>query len=90
MDRWTLMAVRMYLPAAAVLLLFLALTFPVASMQGHAILGGIARIAWWGTGAGMVLGTVMAVFATFRLWQWERGNASMMCECGGFANRLAG
>ena len=90
MDRWTLMAVRMYLPAAAVLLLSLALTFPVASMQGHAILGGIARIAWWGTGAGMVLGAVMAVFATFRLWRWERGNDPVTCDCGGLLGRERG
>lgn len=87
MDRWTWMAIRIYAPAAGVLLLSLMLTVPIASIAKHAIWAGVSEIAWWATFAGMVVGTGMAAFATFRLWRWERGDASMACDCGGLLGR---
>lgn len=87
MDRWTGMAIRMYAPAFGLLAASMLATFAIEGIRQSALLAGVYQAAQWLPLIGFGVGALWMLITSFRLWRWNRGESTDVCECGGLLGR---
>lgn len=86
MDRWNLMFIRTYAPSVALAMGALLLMWLLPDDTNNPFLKVFSDIFLWVPLIVLTVSAVSAVWATFRLRQWEQGDA-LACDCGGLLGR---
>jgi hypothetical protein len=82
MDRWGWMALKAYAPAFIGLLFSVGLELISGNLTTSPYLKGLAPVVELPSIAGFVASVGYAVWVTYQLKRWERGEA-LVCSCGG-------
>lgn len=83
MDRWDWVSLRAYGPASLVLLAAVVSMPILWSWQTIPLLAGVVAVARWVPFVALVVASGLAIDATFRLVQWQRGAHPSCPKCGG-------
>lgn len=87
MDRKTLMYARMIAPGV-MLMIGALVTQVIANRFGATpLLVGMQKPMLWVSMGLMAAGSIGVFWAGWRMWRWESGAASMVCQCGGLLGR---
>ena len=86
MDRWTVMSIRIFAPAAVVALAALLASILIARLGSHPLLALAAEKLEWIPFGALLLAAVLACAGMYRLWRWQQGFA-LICDCGGLLGR---
>src|SRR4249919_329862 len=86
MDRWGWMALRAYVPAGIALVVGVVSAWMVSGLQANPLLAGMSAPLQWVSPSAFLAAVGLSLLATYRLLQWERGNA-LTCDCGGLLGR---
>ena len=79
-DMW--MAVKAYMPAAALVIASFVLTALAGKMGQSHVLAQFARDVGWCSIAAFAGALLLGAHATYRLWRAEKGEG-LLCGCGG-------
>lgn len=86
MDRWNLMFIRAYAPSMAFMAAATLLLWLLPKSTDSPFLAIFTDIFRWLPLTTLAIGSISALWATFRLWQWQQGH-SLTCGCGGLLGR---
>lgn len=86
MDRWGRMCVRAFVPTALLFAATLVSTWPLNALRDNPFTAGLFDLVRWIPLLGFATTVSLASWTTYRLWQWEQGNA-LTCDCGGLLGR---
>lgn len=81
MDRWVLMSIRMYAPAALALVVAAISSGVLAKFQASPMLSGIASTLGWVPYAALLGTALLGTWATWRVSRARRG-IGVLCPCG--------
>lgn len=80
-EGWILL--RAYLPAVAIFVMALLITIPLGGLRYSPLAGGIFSVLRWVPVAMISVAFLLFGSASYRLWQWQRGNGPSCVTCGG-------
>ncbi|GAB3097185.1 hypothetical protein [Lysobacter terrae] len=86
MDRWGWMALRAYVPTGFALIVGLVSAWAVSGLPADSVIAGMLAPLQWVSPIAFLAAVGLSLLATYRLLQWERGNA-ITCDCGGLLGR---
>jgi len=86
MDRWTVMALKIFMPSICFGLLALLLVFMAPDQTINPLIRPFAEMYLWLSLGAMLAALGFGIFSAYSLWRWQRGEA-LMCNCGGLLGR---